>query len=786
MKKPEVESLGNTAKMGETASRLTAPTPLNPRKLTQRQLAQLLSHFGLNELSPAKARVSLLAFARAFPPVLQHLALLLFPALKDVAMQEHMPQPSRLFSLVRLNSVSLFGNSRGKSSTRDGGCKKESKKKQAENLRTANSISLQEIVDAVSCCCSGEALGADQVFAATLLRNFCRVFEPSTLLLPENAHVRKALEMVGGVSLEPRTASTLVRSNSGSSSGSKCAVTFVSMGCSSRACVALMQILQFGYLETVYMINSSSVLFQEEVGRTSSALSCGNLQEGQRRGSASRGGRAITTTWDSAPDLNLHFPSELDFTFAVRGMASAFAEAVASASSRAAHGRGAAAGATAADSAANSGPQAAKPGEEGNRAESAAKPPTVAFQPAFGNVGNGTVAGDVESVFSWIKAVLPALPALCTLGVATHLLGDALSEGEPQMERNDSSAVDVRYSVYARRRNDTRSRIGAVSRRESAPCRARGDGGGSLPSPFRSAQWTRTASAEERAVETKGWHGDGPLDSISKCFTDEHAFVLRLTSTMFPFPPKVPWTCLYASWKHGSSMSRLSARCFFYGAPMVLVVRLAEGQVLGAMIPNELKEGGHIFFGDPNIRLFTLEPQLKVISATGLGSNYMYLNTKNKFYPVGIGFGGQASACRLFVGDEMKNCYVTRSDCTFGSGLLLSPMHEPIPQDPAHYNEITPDFAAYKNACSSFSSAEGGGRPPTDYLIPIDVKEMEIWGTGDAKALERQVLLMKQQEQLRQERLQVDRGRLLESNFDREFLLGNVLTHARGPEAPAV
>lgn len=35
----------------------------------------------------------------------------------------------------------------------------------------------------------------------------------------------------------------------------------------------------------------------------------------------------------------------------------------------------------------------------------------------------------------------------------------------------------------------------------------------------------------------------------------------------------------------GSSLSRLSAHCFYYGAPMVLVVRLAEGQVLGAMIP---------------------------------------------------------------------------------------------------------------------------------------------------------------------------------------------------------
>lgn len=153
------------------------------------------------QLSPAKARISLLAFARAFPPVLQNLALLLFPALKDVASQQHMPHQSRLLSLVRRGSVNLLGNKKG--NAENGCCKKESKKKQIENLRTANSISLQEIIDAISCCCSGEAIGAEQLFAATLVKSFCRVFEPSSLLLPENAHIRKALEMVGGVSLEP-------------------------------------------------------------------------------------------------------------------------------------------------------------------------------------------------------------------------------------------------------------------------------------------------------------------------------------------------------------------------------------------------------------------------------------------------------------------------------------------------------------------------------------------------------------------------------------------------------
>lgn len=104
---------------------------------------------------------------------------------------------------------------------------------------------------------------------------------------------------------------------------------------------------------------------------------------------------------------------------------------------------------------------------------------------------------------------------------------------------------------------------------------------------------------------------------------------------------------------------------------------------------------------------------------------------------------------------------------------------------------------------------------------------MEIWGAGDAKTLEQQRVLMKQQEQvhpfdtrsstlqwrmttlhvelatstpiaaarwrlplcniqLRQERRQVDKGRLVDSNFDREFLLGGTFSRAKGPDAPAV
>lgn len=388
------------------------------------------------------------------------------------------------------------------------------------------------------------------------------------------------------------------------------------------------------------------------------------------------------------------------------------------------------------------------------------------------------------------------LPALCTLGVAAHLLGDTVFDGQPQPERNDSSLADVQYTVYAtRRRQDNRSSL-----RDSANGRGRGEGGAAIGQP-RSPAWKRSPSAEAIAEATKGWHGQGTLDARSKCFTDEHAFVLRMASNLFQFPPKAPWTCLYASWKHGTSFSRLCANCFFYSAPMVAVVKTEEGQVLGAIISCELKEGGHNFFGDANTCLFSLEPQLNILRTSGLGRNYVYLNTKNKFHPIGLGFGGQVGAFRFWIGDEMKDCYITKSDCTYSPGRMLQTMNEPIPQGCETLDAVAALATTLEGvgtgtstSTSSRPKAEAAATTPpsveetlsANFLCPLHVKELEIWGTGDASVLEQQRALMRQQDQLRQERRQVDKGRLLDNSFDREFLLGGTFNRAKGPEAPAV
>ncbi|KAL8271991.1 hypothetical protein Esti_004115 [Eimeria stiedai] len=788
--------------MGDTASRFTSPTPLNPQRLTPRQLQQLLNHFGLNELSPSKARISLLAFVRAFPGVLQGHAMLLLPTLKEIARQQQVPPHPHGMSFATLSSSSLVADNRMAPGIMNGRCNKANKK-QVEALKIANSISLQEIIDSTSSCCSGEAPETEVLLMERMLGRIARSFHPPSLLLDENAHIRTALESLGGVSLAPGRAPTLTSSGSGSlsSSDSRRSITFVSLGCSSRACVSLLQILQYGYLEMMYLLNPNSALFQDSVARTTSGLTCSRVQEVHHKAPGIRGAR-VTSAWDSVPALKLMYPPELDFTFAVRSMAAALAEAVAPSGANAATPTAAAVAAAAMSvTQLQSHSSSFRRGASGT--ELAAQASGAVLHATSGSLGSGGLRTEVFAVLSWIRATLPALPALCTLGVAAHLLGNAVFDGQPQPERSDSSAVDVQYSVYAlRRRRDSRASSDANTPRRELCSAARGRSTTDVApqtGPSRWQPWKRSPSAEAMSGETKGWHGDGPLDARSKCFSDEHAFVLRLTSTTFSFPPRVPWTCLYASWKHGTSFSRLCAHCFFYTAPMVLVVKTDEGQVLGAIMPGELKEGGQNFFGDANTCLFSLEPQLNLLRTSGLGRNYVYLNTKNKFHPIGIGFGGQVGAFRFWIGDEMKDCYITKSDCTFSSGRLLQAMNEPIPQGtdllllPA---ELSGPQASSSSSAklgttdgttpSMPSTANGDDSLTSSFLIPIVVKEIEVWGTGDGRTLEQQRVLMKQQEQLRQERRQVDKGRLLDSSFDREFLLGDTFNRAKGPNAPTV
>lgn len=364
-----------------------------------------------------------------------------------------------------------------------------------------------------------------------------------------------------------------------------------------------MQMLQYGYLELMYLLNPNSPVFQDQVARSSSGLSCNKTQEVHHKGISLRGVHA-TAAWDSAPSVKLMFPKELNFTFAVRSMAAAFAEAAAPTGVHAATPT-AAAVAAAAVSVTQLQTQSSGLPRGVSSTELAAQASGALLHATSGTIGSGGLRNEVFAVLSWIRATLPVLPALCTLGVAAHLLGDAVFDGQPQPERNDSSAADVQYTVrysplresvryfaahddsereqlvfglhldlqpsgllvllvgakatrrkrvvldvlcffwvravghsplsflscsvvsvlqvYAARRRQE-SLLAFNSRRDASA--ARGRDGGAQAGPFRSPAWKRSPSAEAISEESKGWHGDGPLDARSKCFTDEHAFVV--------------------------------------------------------------------------------------------------------------------------------------------------------------------------------------------------------------------------------------------------------------------
>ncbi|KAL8436679.1 hypothetical protein ACSSS7_001504 [Eimeria intestinalis] len=410
--------------MGDTASRFTTPTPLNPQRLTPRQLQQLLNHFGLNE---------------------GH-AMLLLPTLKEIARQQQVPPHPHGLSFATLSSSSLVADNRMAHGIMNGRCRRANKK-QVEAVKIANSISLQEIIDSTSSCCSGEAPETEVLLMERMLGRIARSFQPPSLLLNENAHVRAMLESLGGVSLAPGRAPTVTSSGSGSlsSSDSRRSITFVSLGCSSRACVSLLQMLQYGYLEMMYLLNPSSTLFQDSVARTTSGLTCSRAQEVHHKGPGIRGIR-VTAAWDSVPALKLMFPPELDFTFAVRSMAAALAEAVAPSGANASTPT-AAAVAAAAMSVTQLQSHSSSFRRGASSTELAAQASGAVLHATSGSVGSGGLRTEVFAVLSWIRATLPALPSLCTLGVAAHLLGNAVFDGQPQPERSDSSAVDVQYSV---------------------------------------------------------------------------------------------------------------------------------------------------------------------------------------------------------------------------------------------------------------------------------------------------------------------------------------------------
>ncbi|GAW82134.1 hypothetical protein, conserved [Plasmodium gonderi] len=300
---------------------------------------------------------------------------------------------------------------------------------------------------------------------------------------------------------------------------------------------------------------------------------------------------------------------------------------------------------------------------------------------------------------------------------------------------------------------------------------------------------------------TNGWRGLF-LNKTSKILTDEIVFSLRQCSPCFM---NNEWYRLYASWKEGRSFNRFISCLFHYESPIVIVIKTKDNQILGAVSTTPLKDS-HLFQGSSNDFLFSAHPVFRIIRSNQFGTNYVYLNSKNSFYPKGLGFGGRSECFRLFLSDEFKDSYCTQSDYTYKSGHLYFP----------HYQ---------KDKCNSPSSNNSHGRSDEDcngdvnggrnnncnthnggnvhnlkhehrvyededdddnynadkFLYKLSINEVEAWGCGDKKAIEQQILMQQKEEAYKQER-STDKSKIVQNSFDKEFLLSNVFVGGKYEE----
>mmetsp|Transcript_15515 Transcript_15515/g.35488 ORF Transcript_15515/g.35488 Transcript_15515/m.35488 type:complete len:472 (+) Transcript_15515:111-1526(+) len=200
------------------------------------------------------------------------------------------------------------------------------------------------------------------------------------------------------------------------------------------------------------------------------------------------------------------------------------------------------------------------------------------------------------------------------------------------------------------------------------------------------------------------------------------------------------WEALYCDWRDGRAFSSFLKGVLHYPGLAILLIRLSRSHdVLGAM-SSTWEEGRGKYTGGSDNALFALRPCLQVLRTSGRGSNYFYLNSRNKHAPRGIGFGGQAECSRLWVDADFEECLVLQSDATYKPGMLLAGSKE-------------------------FQERER-------------IAAIEVWGCEGPEALRRQLEMREKEQGIRQSERKVDRSKLMENQFDREMFFGKTFAHS--------
>jgi len=216
---------------------------------------------------------------------------------------------------------------------------------------------------------------------------------------------------------------------------------------------------------------------------------------------------------------------------------------------------------------------------------------------------------------------------------------------------------------------------------------------------------------------------------------------------------------IYNSKGDGLSFNRLAYAIIGYKGPFIILIKHDSSHseeeekdedsnneyTIGVYVDGEIKGNGK-FGGNLNCCLFCVSPHFKVLRTINNkgGTNYAYLNTikiENSDFTYGLGFGGTMSEARLWLdGDDIsEKSYIKPEDSTYEVGALLN---------------------KYK-------------------LQYLNISKVEIYGLGGIDSLMEQNEHRKLLAKLRDKRKQVDKGQLLENEFDKEFLLGNTYGHKK-------
>jgi len=193
------------------------------------------------------------------------------------------------------------------------------------------------------------------------------------------------------------------------------------------------------------------------------------------------------------------------------------------------------------------------------------------------------------------------------------------------------------------------------------------------------------------------------------------------------------WEPLYRDWRDGRSFNALLKGALHYEGPALLVVRTSTGEVLGAL-STCWSDGNGKFAGNSECFLFSLSSALCCMRSGSRAGNYVYLNSRNKHAPRGLGFGGQVGFFRLWLDADFEETYALQSDATYAGGSLVS--------------------------------GEG-------LQLHFQPTLIEVWGCGGEEAKAAQAAERERVEGVRDQARRVDRAKLLENEFDREMFLQN-------------